>query len=76
MRLAAACEIIMIDRVRLAPANRFTQGEESMFDSLEERMKAEELEGTPKERMTRYIVIAAVSIVAIGAIILATEFLK
>jgi hypothetical protein len=54
----------------------FTQGDESMFDSLEERMKAEELEGTPKERMTRYIAIAAVSIVVIGAIILATEFLK
>ena len=51
-----------------------------MFGSLEAKAEdvrhGKSLEGTPQERMTRYIVIAAVSIVAIGAIILATEFLK
>jgi hypothetical protein len=47
-----------------------------MFDSLEDRMKAEDIEGSPKERLTRYIVIGAVSLVVIAAIVLATEFLK
>jgi len=47
-----------------------------MFDSLEDRMKAEDIEGSPKERLTRYIVIGAVSFVVIAAIVLATEFLK
>ena len=47
-----------------------------MFDSLEDRMKAEDIEGSPKERMTRYAVIGAVSLGVIAAIVLASELIK
>lgn len=47
-----------------------------MFDSLEDQMKAEGMEGSPKEKWTRYLVISAVSIVVVAAIFAAVEFLK
>jgi hypothetical protein len=47
-----------------------------MFDSLEDQMKAENMEGSPKERLMRYIVIGAVSVVAVGAVFAVVEFLK
>ncbi len=47
-----------------------------MFDSLEDQMKAEDMEGSPKERLMRYIVIGAVSLVVVAAVFAAVEFLK
>jgi hypothetical protein len=47
-----------------------------MFDSLEDRIKAEDMEGSSKERWMRYIVIGAVSVVAVAAVFGAVEFLK
>ena len=47
-----------------------------MFDSLEDQMKAEDIEGSPKERLVRYVVIGALAVVVVAAIVLATEFLK
>jgi hypothetical protein len=47
-----------------------------MFDSLEDRMKAEDIEGSPKERLVHYVVIGALAVVVVAAIVLATEFLK
>ena len=47
-----------------------------MFDSLEDQMKAEDIEGSPKERLMRYVVIGALAVVVVVAIVLATEFLK
>ena len=47
-----------------------------MFDSLEDQIKAEDMEGSPKERWIRYIVIAAVSIVVVVAIFAVAGFVK
>jgi hypothetical protein len=47
-----------------------------MFDSLEDQIKAEDMEGSSKERLMRYIVIGAVSVVAVAAVFGAVEFLK
>ena len=47
-----------------------------MFDSLEDRMKAEDIEGSPKERLVRYVVIGALAVVVVAAIVLVAEFLK
>jgi hypothetical protein len=47
-----------------------------MFDSLEDQMKAEDMEGSPKERLMRYIVIGAVSVIAVGGVFAVVEFLK
>jgi hypothetical protein len=47
-----------------------------MFDSLEDQMKAEDMEGSKKERLMRYIVIGAVSILAVAAVFGAVEFVK
>jgi hypothetical protein len=47
-----------------------------MFDSLEDRMKAEGMEGSPKEKWVRYIVISAVSIVVVAAIFAVVEYVK
>jgi hypothetical protein len=47
-----------------------------MFDSLEDQMKAEDMEGSRKERWMRYIIISAISIFAVAAVFGAVEFLK
>jgi hypothetical protein len=48
-----------------------------MFDSIEDQMKNVAMSGsTSKEKWTRYIVISAVAIVAVGGLIAAAEFLK
>lgn len=47
-----------------------------MFDSLDDQMKAENMEGSPKEKLVRYIVIIAVSIVIVVAIFAVVTFAK
>jgi uncharacterized membrane protein len=47
-----------------------------MFDSLEDQMKAEDMEGSAKERLMRYIFIGAVSLVVVAAVFAAVEFVK
>lgn len=47
-----------------------------MFDSIEDQMKNVAMEGTQKEKWTKYIIISAVSIVAVGGIFAAVQFLK
>jgi len=47
-----------------------------MFDSLEDQMKAEDMEGSSKERLMRYILIGAVSLVVVAAVFAAVEFAK
>jgi hypothetical protein len=47
-----------------------------MFDSLEDQMKAEDMEGSGKERLMRYVVIGAVSVLAVAAVFAAVEFVK
>jgi hypothetical protein len=39
-------------------------------------MKAEDIEGSPKERMTRYTIIGAVTLVVIVGMVAATELMK
>jgi hypothetical protein len=47
-----------------------------MFDSLEDQMKAENMEGSRKEKLMRYLVIGAISVVAVTAVFAAVEFLR
>jgi hypothetical protein len=47
-----------------------------MFDSLEDQMKAEHMEGSAKEKLMRYIVIGVVSVAAVAGVFGAVEFLK
>jgi hypothetical protein len=47
-----------------------------MFDSLEEQMKKEDMEGSSKEKAVRYLVISAVSVVAVAAVFAAVQFMK
>lgn len=47
-----------------------------MFDSLEDRIKAEDMEGSSKEKLMRYIVISAVSLVVVAAVFAVVEFVK
>jgi hypothetical protein len=47
-----------------------------MFDSLEDQIKAEDMEGSSKERLMRYIVIGTVSVVAVAAVFGVVAFLK
>jgi hypothetical protein len=47
-----------------------------MFDSLEDRMKAADMEGSRKEKLMRYIVISAVSVFTVAAVFAAVEFVK
>ena len=49
----------------------------TMFDSIEDQMKNVAMSGsTSKEKWTRYIVISAIAVAAVGAIIAAVELLK
>jgi hypothetical protein len=43
-----------------------------MFDSIEDQMKSVQMEGTPKEKWTKYIIISAVSVLVVGGIFAAT----
>jgi len=47
-----------------------------MFDSIEDQMKNADMEGSPKEKWTKYAIISAISIVAVGGIFAAVQFLK
>jgi hypothetical protein len=48
-----------------------------MFDSIEDQMKNVAMSGsTSKEKWTRYIVISAIAVAAVGGIIAAVELLK
>lgn len=47
-----------------------------MFDSLKDQIKAEHMEGSPKEKIVRYIVITAVSVFVVAALFAAVEFAK
>jgi len=47
-----------------------------MFDSLEDQIKAEKMEGSPREKLTRFIVIGGVSVVVVAALFAAVEFVK
>jgi hypothetical protein len=47
-----------------------------MFDSIEEQMKNNDMDGSPKEKWTKYLIISAISICAVGGIFAAVQFLK
>jgi hypothetical protein len=47
-----------------------------MFDSLEDQIKAEDMEGSSKEKLMRYAVISAVSVAVVGALFAVVEFVK
>jgi hypothetical protein len=47
-----------------------------MFDSLEDQIKAEDMEGSPKEKLVRYSVISAVAVALVAAVFAAVEFVK
>jgi hypothetical protein len=47
-----------------------------MFDSIEDQMKNAAMEGSSKERWTRYIVLTAISVVAVGGILAAAQFIR
>ena len=47
-----------------------------MFDSLDDQMKAEGMEGSPKEKLVRYIIIIAVSVVVVVGIFAVVTFVK
>jgi hypothetical protein len=47
-----------------------------MFDSIEDQMKNADMEGSSKEGWTRYIVLTAISVVAVGGILAAAQFIR
>ena len=47
-----------------------------MFDSLDNQMKAEGMEGSPKEKVIRYIVIVGVSVAVVAAIFAVVTFVR
>jgi hypothetical protein len=60
----------------LPPREWETPMEVIMFDSIEDQMKNVAMEGTTKEKWTKYIVISAVSIAVVGGIFAAVQFIK
>jgi len=48
----------------------------TMFDSIEDQMKNVAMEGSQKEKWTKYLIISAISICAVGGIFAAVQFLK
>jgi hypothetical protein len=50
--------------------------EVNMFDSIEDQMKNVAMEGSSKERWTRYIILTAISVVAVGGIFAAVQFIR
>jgi hypothetical protein len=47
-----------------------------MFDSIEDQMKNTAMDGSPKEKWTKYAIISAISICVVGGIFAAVQFLK
>lgn len=47
-----------------------------MFDSLEDQMKERDMEGSPKEKLVRYVVIVAISVVVVAAIFGIVTFVR
>ncbi len=47
-----------------------------MFDSIEDQMKAVSIEGSSKEKWTRYIVLTAISVAVIGGLFAAVQFIN
>jgi hypothetical protein len=47
-----------------------------MFDSIEDQMKNVAMEGSPKEKWTKYLIISAISVCAVGGIFAAVQFLR
>jgi hypothetical protein len=47
-----------------------------MFDSLEDQIKAEDMEGSPKEKLMRYSIISVVAVAVVGAVFAVVEFVK
>ena len=47
-----------------------------MFESLKDQIKAEDMEGSPKEKLVRYVIITAVSVLVVAALFAAVEFVK
>jgi hypothetical protein len=47
-----------------------------MFDSLEDRIKAEDMEGSPKEKLMRYAVISAVAVALVAGVFAVLSFVK
>ena len=47
-----------------------------MFDSLEDRIKAEDMEGSPKEKLMRYAVISAVAVALVAGVFAVLTFVK
>jgi hypothetical protein len=47
-----------------------------MFDSIEDQMKNVAMEGSSKEKWTKYLIIGAISVCVVGAIFAAVQFIK
>lgn len=47
-----------------------------MFDSLEDQIKAEDMEGSPKEKLMRYGIISAIAVVVVAAVFAMVAFVK
>lgn len=48
-----------------------------MFDSLDEQMKHDaQAEASPKERLVKYVLISAVSVVVVGGLFAAVQFVR
>ncbi len=47
-----------------------------MFDSIEDQIKNADMEGSSKERWTRYIILTAISVLAVGGIFAAVQFIR
>src|ERR1700683_3400196 len=69
---ASGLEVRVLSRTRagLCPLifQKRQKETKQMFDSLADQMKADDIEGTPKEKWTRYAVISAVSAVLVAAL--------
>jgi len=44
-----------------------------MFDSIEDQMKNVNMEGSAKEKWTKYVIISAISVVVVGGIFAAVQ---
>ena len=47
-----------------------------MFDSIEDQMKNVNMEGSTKEKWTKYAVISAIALAVVGGIFAGVQFLK
>ena len=46
----------------------------NLFDSIEDQMKNAQMEGSPKEKWTRYAIIGAISVCVVGGIFAAMHY--